>query len=375
LEAEYPAIAERARRLAPQLFDLLGIRFLTLHLEKSPPLLIQFVEDVLPVTLIDEWQGADWSGALSTIRLYQVDPSPVATIVVDFALPDAQMFLAEGWSPVGVAEAGRYATRPSVDLILPALPNGAQITLTYAQPITVSYRHQGYDAGKQQGNIHTLILPPQSDGEPTSRLRLNFLDAPSPISELVPTATPIGRTGTSLAPGVAILTQSAGEEVGDLAHLWVNGVDYASNQRGYNLVALRPTGEVLGSATFDTMMPTESVTESVTESTTESGRMAEWLNRWESGTVIAGAVADTAENDMGTSLGEKAISALQRLGVAGDLRGKFRWSHAFIGVVDAPPASAVEEIQLIHPAAVWAGVPLPAAAGYGALQSMTLTRN
>ena len=190
---------------------------------------------------------------------------------------------------------------------------------------------------------------------------------PTPVAALVPNATAIGNTGVNLAPGLAILAQSAGEEVGDFAHIWVNGVDYANNQRGYNLVALTPTGELLASATFDTMQPPEA--------TTESTRMAEWLNRWGNGTVIVGAAADSVATEDQTAWDANVIAALQRSGIAGDLRGKLRWSHAFIGVVGAPPASALEEMQLIRPAAIWLGVPLPATAGYGPLQSMTLTRN
>jgi hypothetical protein len=373
LTAEYPAIAERARRSVPELFDLLGIRFVTLHLEKSPPLLKQLVEEALPLTLVEEWQGPDWTGAPSTIRLYAVNSTPQEHII-DLTTADAQMYLAEGWSPLGIPEVGRYAIRPRVELLLPSLPNGAQITLTYAQPIRVSYRFQGRDLGQQSGDAHTLTLPSQMDGEPTTRLTLSFDDAPTPIAEIVPTATPIGNTGVNLAPAVAILAQSAGEEVGDFAHIWINGVEYANARsgepdragsgldgRGYNLVALQPSGEILASATFDTM------------TAGESARMAGWLNQWQNGTVIAGAVADSVSDEIGNALDGDAIAALRHLGVVADLRGNFRWSHAFIGVVGAPPASAIEDTQLIHPAAVWLGAPLPATTGYGPLRSVVLT--
>jgi hypothetical protein len=356
----YPAIAGEVRRSAPALFDWLGIRYVTLQLEKSPPLLVKLVEEALPVTLVDEWQGADWTGAPSTIRLYAVNPlaSP-AQITLDFGNADAHMLLAEGWSPVGVPDVGRYATRPSVEVLLPALPNGAQIALTYARPMRVTYNYQGHELGQQSGKVHTLTLPPQSDGAPTPRLTLHFDDPPTPVAELVPAPTPIGSTGVNLASGVAILAQSAGEEVGDFAHIWINGVDHANGERGYNLVALTTTGEILDGATFDTMLPGE------------PARMAEWLNGWERGTIIVGAGADTVDNN---TLEESAIAALQSTGGAGDLRGKFRWSHAFIGVAGAPPKSALEDVQLIHPAAVWLGVPLPASTGYGPLQRVTLTR-
>jgi hypothetical protein len=106
----------------------------------------------------------------------------------------------------------------------------------------------------------------------------------------------------------------------------------------------------------------------------ESARLVAWLQQWQNGTIVAGAAADTVTDEEGIALDENAIAALQRLGVASDLRGKFRWSHAFVGVVGAPPASALEDTQLIHPAAVWLGAPLPATAGYGPLQRMTIVR-
>jgi hypothetical protein len=157
--------------------------------------------------------------------------------------------------------------------------------------------------------------------------------------------------------------QSAGEEVGDFAHIWINGVQHASGGRGYNVVAMTREGHILAHASFDTML------------TTQSTRMAEWLNGWPEGTIVIGAVEDSAATEDGKAWDEVLRPALERLGVTGDLRGKLRWSHAFVGVVGAPPGSAWEEVALTMPATVWLGVPLPAAVGYGPLQSMTLVRD
>lgn len=362
LHEQYPTLVEEARRSAPAFFDLLGIRYVTLHVERSPQLLVQFVEDALPVTFVEEWQGVDWDGAPSTIRLYTVnETTPTDSLSIDLASAEAQMYLAEGWSPVAAPQIGRYASRQSVDLLLPAPHQATQLTLTYSQPTRVTYALDGRALGEQSGTIHALTLPATNSTAPTSRLTLTFLDAPKHIADLVPMATPVGNTGSSLAPGVAIVAQSAGEETGNFAHIWVNGVDYADSQRGYNLVALNGTGEVLDSQTFDTF------------TAEESARMATWIERWEAGTIIVGAGADTVEHLNGEMLGENVITALQKIGVAGDLRGKFRWSHAFIGVVGAPTASAIEEIQLIQPATVWIGAPLSNPSGYGPLQNITLS--
>lgn len=364
LEANYATIADDVRQSAPALFNLLGIRYVTLHVEKAPTLLMKLVDEALPVRLMDEWRGVDWRGEPSTIRLYAVDPLPApAPLQIELATANAQMYLAEGWSPLGMPAIGRYATRPQVELLLPNLLSGTELTLTYAQPSRVAYHLQDQSLGEQQGNVHTLTLPPHNHDAPTMRLRLNFADAPISLATLLPTATPIGTTGVSLAPGVAILAQSAGEEVGSFAHIWINGVDYATHARGYNLVAVTPTGEILGSAAFDTMLQGG------------SARLVTWLQQWGKGTVIVGAAADTVEYFAGDGLAESATVALQQVGVAGDMRGQFRWSHAFVGVVGAPANSAIEESQLIQPAAVWVGIPLPAVAGYGPLQSVTTSNN
>ncbi len=82
--------------------------------------------------------------------------------------------------------------------------------------------------------------------------------------------------------------------------------------------------------------------------------------------MIAGAVNDEAS----LNLGQDAVDALGRIGVTGDLRGKFRWSHAFVGVAGAAPGTAAEAMDLLHPATVFVGVPVDAlfiSAGVGTI--------
>src|SRR5690606_5545910 len=67
--------------------------------------------------------------------------------------------------------------------------------------------------------------------------------------ELQDTAT--GRTGVK-SP-VPIVVESAGLEVGDFAHIYVNGKDVAHNTIGYNVAVVSPhDGTVIGTAAFDT---------------------------------------------------------------------------------------------------------------------------
>ncbi len=190
-------------------------------------------------------------------------------------------------------------------------------------------------------------------GELVDRLVIEWDGEPTPIGELAassPGDRAIGQTGAALAAGVSLGVRSAGEETGDFAHIYVNGIDFAPNERGYNLVALTDGGEVLDAQAFDTHASPEA-----------SKAMAAWLEQWPAGTVIAGAVADEAS----LSLQEEAVQALATLGVGTDLRGKFRWGHAFAGVAGAEAGTALEEAGLIRPADVSIGPPLDAPAATG----------
>jgi hypothetical protein len=135
----------------------------------------------------------------------------------------------------------------------------------------------------------------------------------------------IGATGV-LAPG-DLAVRSAGQPWGNQASIALNDVELAPNRRGYNLVALAPDGGVRAVVTFDTFADPAA-----------AAALAEWVAAIPEGTVVAGAVRDEASG----RLDETAVVALRTLGVAGDLRGGFRESHAFVGVKGAPPGGALE---------------------------------
>ena len=69
-------------------------------------------------------------------------------------------------------------------------------------------------------------------------------------------------------------------------------------------------------------------------------RLAQLVRGLPDGTLVAGAVRDEASRH----LTEEAVAALRSLGVAGDLRGRYRDSHAFVGVKGAAPGTALEEL-------------------------------
>jgi hypothetical protein len=181
----------------------------------------------------------------------------------------------------------------------------------------------------------TFDAPADANRPPLSDVRLRFATI-QPVSVLASTLSRAGPAG--------LLVRSAGEETGDFGHIYVNGVEMSPNTRGYNLVALDPdTGQLLARAAFDTHADPAAGT-----------ALAAWVGGLPAGTLVAGAVRDEAS----IKLDDSAIAALRSLGVAADLRGRFRWGHAFIGAKGAEPGSAQESVDGVRPAQVSRGLPL-----------------
>ncbi len=109
----------------------------------------------------------------------------------------------------------------------------------------------------------------------------------------------------------------------------LDGVNLSPDRRGYNLVALDPAGRLLRASALDTFRASRS-----------ARRLAAWVAALPAGTIVAGAVRDEASGQ----LAEEAVQALRTLGVAGDLRSRFREAHACVGVKGATPGSALEAL-------------------------------
>jgi hypothetical protein len=183
------------------------------------------------------------------------------------------------------------------------------------------------------GPIERLAL----NGEATARVALpppRLRVAPNVIELRYgygrPAAAPddgyrIGTTGV-LSPG-DLRVSSAGRPYGNVSSILFNGTELSRNRRGYNVVALDPGGRVITMAGFDTF-----------ETTAESERLAAWVGELRMGTIVLGAVSDEGS----AHLTRGAVAALRMLGVVGDLRGRYRESHAFVGVKDARPGTGLE---------------------------------
>ncbi|MCB0062097.1 MAG: hypothetical protein KDE19_08285 [Caldilineaceae bacterium] len=362
LALDLESIIARNRPLAGEVLAFLHVKYVTVHVEKASAALLRFIDEALPLTLIDTWQGADWSGVPSTIRLYQVKQTPrPANWSIDLAAPTGTLYLAEGWSPLPW-QGARYATRPCATLLLDLPEEAGTLSVEVAK-----------DAKAVWAAVNGQSVPAMAAGDGTATLRLPLAEglAAEPVDRLTLCTTqstlfsalaapprdaggPIGETGFSLP--VSLLAQSAGYDVGDLAQIWRNGLPLLAAETGYNLVVFDASGTVVATAHYDTLADD-----------TAADALAAFLQQWPAGTIIAGVVRDEA----GYRLNQQAVDALANLGVATDLRERFRWSHAFVGVVGAEAGTALEAASLLQPATVAVGVPMAAPALYVGVKQIT----
>ncbi len=323
------------RALAPLVMQFLNVRYLVAHTAKLPPVVLAYVESVLPVEQV---------AVEGDIRLYRVAAPAPALSVERPDSPWGRLALAEGWS-LPDAE-GVWAQREEVRLLFPVPPEARHLRLRLRAPGPEQWlipifngHHFPYVILTEEWQDYIIDLPPRTHRAGLNELRLWFkrlYQVPEPAS---PQA--IGQTGATLPRNV--LVSSAGLEVGDFGHIYVDGVEVSPNRRGYNLVVLEPKGgEILAVGAFDTNAVV-----------TDSARLVDFIASVPTGAVVAGAAAD----DASYSLTGEAVQALQRLGVQWDGRGHFRWAHAFIGVKGAPIGTVPEAWSETRPAHLFIGIP------------------
>lgn len=307
----------------------LNIRYVMLHRDKLPAEAETLLNDLLPVKIVAE------DGDRALYRL--AEPLERPSLFMPGS-DQGRIILAEGWSsPINTPEpAPIYAQRREVRLLLP-LPPG-ETTIRFDGQALAPGQHvalvvDGRAIGEQpwpQGPFQLQFdIPADPTRPPLSDVRLRF----TVVTPLVELSQQLNRPGPT-----GVLVRSAGQETGDFAHIYVDGVDQSPNERGYNLVAFDPVaGTVLAAASFDTHADSEA-----------SIALARWVAALPGGLFVAGATRDEAA----AQLSQEAVDALRSLGVMLDLRGRFRWGHAFIGRVGAPLSTAIEAVDGIRPAQV-----------------------
>ncbi|MGE5141256.1 MAG: interleukin-like EMT inducer domain-containing protein, partial [Rudaea sp.] len=328
------AAIQSDRELAPRVLQFFGIRYIIWHTpyeEGNRDVANRtraYVEQVLPVDKVSETYENGQGTVLYRVR--EMPPVEAMTIRPDDPL--ARLYFAEGWGAVG---AGRIEAERSQARILFPLTGVSAVRLTIPSlsgagsqvPITVDGHPLPAAPPTPAGHEIVKEIPASDLHAGVNELVVHW-NAFLPLvpADVPATRLPIGRTGA--ASPVAIVVRSAGEEQGSFGHIYVNGVDASRNGRGYNLVVVDPnTGRVEASSSFDTF-----------RSTAESERMAGFIAAIPEGRIVAAAVMDEAS----LNLSAGAVRALESLGAQQDLRGKFRWSHALIGMKGAGLGTALE---------------------------------
>ncbi|MCS6801689.1 MAG: interleukin-like EMT inducer domain-containing protein [Chloroflexota bacterium] len=333
-QGEQPDAATEAadRAAAPRLIALYDLRFLAVHRAYGVAEAEAYAQRVLPLELVRD------DGATA---LYRITPQPVSLpVAIAFGEPAGRPYRGDGWTGEEVYQGRpvRWSTRSSARIFIPNVGAAATVSLTVrAAPFDYPGRPEGTLRLRLNGHLlgefplhsgfHDYQVTAAASQFVTGANRLDVeVDRLVRPADVLPVDRTIGATGIR-AP-VDLRVESAGLNAGNAARIVVDGRSVARDRRGYNLVALDPaSGRILLSASYDTFADDGA-----------SGRLAKAIADLPPGTIVALAVKD----DASAKLGEDAVAAFRALGIATDLRGGFRLSHAAIGVKGAAPGTALE---------------------------------
>lgn len=327
-----PAAITRDQTLAPDVLRFFGIKYIVWHSPRNPQNRFAldaaraYVETQLPVTRF--YDASDDRGDIAAYRVN--DLAPLNQTIIHPNDPLARLNFAEGWGALGGTQV--WATRRESRLFWRLdQPRDSSVALRLFAPmpnqhltVVVNGRAAAPVALGAGWGEYSLSVAGDLLRAGMNQILLQF-------DSLVPVST-LGEP--------SIVAYSAGSEVGDFAHIFVNGADQSLNQRGYNIVVIDPLTRVVESRTaFDTFASEQ-----------ESTRLAQFIAQIPQRRIVAVAVRDEASQN----LTQAAANALRSIGAKEDLLGKFRWSHAVIGVKGA--ASALEQANEVAPAQVVQGV-------------------
>jgi hypothetical protein len=296
--------------------------------------ILPYIEEVLPVEKIHDEP---------TIKIYRVmvtaESSLKAGLQVDTPSPLAPLYFGEGW---GLLTPGQPITaqRRDARLLLPFTGAAQRLTFRLRLPEVSKNSAQSLFVETNGWQSSPQAIGPEwpelSFDLPAGVAHSGLNDVWLHFTRAMVTPFPDGQTSV-WPPEVTAL--SAGEEVGDFGHIFVNGREVSPNQRGYNIAVIQPDG-LFSAANFDTHFDPNA-----------SSAMTRFLASSPANAFIAVSAADEAS----ANLSEEAVRALQAVGVKEDLRDCFRCSHAFIRT---PIGETDEAFDALHPAGVTSGLGL-----------------
>ncbi|MFQ5577708.1 MAG: interleukin-like EMT inducer domain-containing protein, partial [Anaerolineae bacterium] len=287
LETGHPLPAEQRqadRHLAPDVLRFFGLKYIVVRPEppgylNDPAATIPYIESVLPVEKIHAGPG---------LLLYRAALPPLPNRVDLLAdSPLRTLYFAEGW---GVPGSAVVAQQKTARLFVPL--NGQA----------------------QTAHLTARLWDGSGPASGTMRLELNgWRSEPLALStewQTVAVAIPAGAVAAGLneihlrfeavfpvaPPRAEVTVFSAGEEAGNLGHIYLNGVDVSPNRRGYNIALIAPGGQLLEAAAFDTHADLEA-----------SASLARFIAAAPPGALVAVAAADEA----GAELTADGVDALR----------------------------------------------------------------
>ncbi len=160
-------------------------------------------------------------------------------------------------------------------------------------------------------------------------------DAPGP--------RPVGTTGVISPVDLAVV--SGGFSAGNFTEIWVAGRKVSNNGRGFNVAVVDAvSGRVLGTKVFD-----------VIYRPVLHAELARYLEHFPRGSIVALGARD----NVGVYFGKEAIKTFAMFGAVTDLGKLEREGYAAIGVIGAPPGTAMEANEEKVHARVLVGRPPP----------------
>ncbi len=329
----------RDRADAANVLRFFDIRYVSVNRVQTAPETLDYIRATLPLEEI--------ASDAERVMYRVMSPPPVAQWDVDPSSEFARLLFDDSWGHAQEDNAGfgyRWAMDASSRLWLPLDPADYDVT----------FRLRGTNAGQKitlHVNDNEVAAWDVSEGWneypahiPASATRdgldeLVFTTTTTPLDKLTNQDRTIG--GTGIVSPVDISAVGAGFDAGKYGEIYVAGNSRILNTRGYHLVAINAqTGAVDAVGSFDTFADD-----------TASQRLADFVAALPQGEIVAGVAVDDASQ----KFKRPAFTALQSLGVAGDIRGQFRAGHAFIGIKGVPIGQAVEDLNTLVPASAAIG--------------------
>ena len=275
---------------------------------------------------------------------YRVTHPPLdEELLIDLGSDEARPHLGEGWSESGAEYV--WAQRREARFLMSLSREHQQMTMRISAPgpgqgleVVLNGQSATSLALSEGWHEYEVLLPKRLLRDGLNELHFRFHRL-FPVEGIRDGDYSVGQT--SVSSRVNILVKSAGEEVGDFGHIYVDGRNVSPDERGYNVVVLDPASDAVEArGHFDTFASEE-----------ESTHLAEFITGIPDGRIVVVAVEDEAS----LHLTEEAVLALRTIGAREDLRDMFRWEHAIIGVKGAEPGQALEATGLLCPVSVRAG--------------------